>query len=53
MGMLGKAKAAEEELDKVLRRKAQLEAELANIPAKLNECEQRVTAHSLERWRVK
>lgn len=51
-GRLGEARRWEQEKERHLRRKAQLEAELASLPAKIAECEAGMAASSLERWRI-
>lgn len=51
-GRLGSACRWEHEKERILRRKAAIEAELANIPAKLTGCEAKIAERSLERWRI-
>lgn len=51
-GRLGEARRWEDEKERLLRRKEQLELELAKMPARLAECEQGMADSSLERWRI-
>lgn len=51
-GMLGAACRWEADRDRILRRKASLKAELANIPAKLAEAERGIAENSLDSWRI-
>ena len=51
-GRLGSAIGFERDRDRVLRRKAALEAELATIPGKLAEIDRQIAEHSLEKWRI-
>lgn len=51
-GQLGAARGFEQDKDRVLRRKAALEKELATIPAKVDELDRQIAEHSLEKWRV-
>lgn len=51
-GQLGSARGHEQDKERVLRRKAALEQELATTPAKVAELDRQIAAHSLEKWRV-
>lgn len=51
-GRLGEARRWEDEKERLLRRKEQLEKELAAIPDKIATCEQGMASASLERWRI-
>jgi hypothetical protein len=51
-GRLGSARRFEQDKERVLRRKAALEQELATIPAKVDELDRQIATYSLEKWRV-
>lgn len=51
-GRLGEARRWEDEKERLLRRKEQLEQELARIPGRIAECEQGMASASLEHWRI-
>ena len=51
-GRLGEARRWEDEKERLLRRKEQLEKELASLPGKIAACEVGMAASSLERWRI-
>ena len=51
-GRINSARRYEDEIERIKRRELQIRAELATIPAKLADAEQKLEENSLERWRI-